>query len=649
MRLSFRTSQLLVYTIVVALTGVFTIYAGFSFISETVVKEAKLRVQMDLNSAWSAYHEQKMLVQVAVCGASQHEDLRRLLIEGTDAEWVTDRLENLRSRKGLDFLILIDRNGIALPGPRTGTPDGWVVGEDPVITRALEGQANNGTVLISHEELMLKSTELAQRAYIALVKTERARPTDRHVENRGMALKTAVPIIGEDDVILGCLCGGILLNRSHNLVDRIRNSVFGDKIYQGKPLGTVTIFLWDVRIATNVIKVDTTRAIGTRVSDEVYEQVLERGERFGDRAFVVNDWYLSAYDPIRDPSGNIIGILYVGLLEKKYLDLKSSLAMDFLGVSFLALLCAICLAFFLSGNLRRPILRLVRATRELSAGKLDARVSSTGGIREMQELANSFNSMAGSLETRSSELERTSLALQQAYTESDEKNRAYLEMLGFVTHELKSPLASIVFAIGSLREEMLGPLTETQRSTLKAAASSADYLNYTIANYLNLSRIDEGELKLKLTTVMIFSDIINPVIQRLSELASDHKMRITCNVPAGVEVSVDCDLLTTVFQNLLSNAIKYGSEGGEIVIGFSRQVDSMHKINVFNEGLGFELQTTDDLFTKFSRFHAENYNTKSGTGLGLFVTKKIIERHGGQIWAETEPGKWANFIFTLPK
>lgn len=649
MKLSFRTTQLLGYTLVVALMGTFTIYAGFSFISETVVKEAKLKVQMDLNSAWSAYHEQEMLLQMAVCGLSHYETLREVLTYRTDVDSVAAQLELLRTKHSLDFLTLIDKEGIILAGSQHSSSSGQRVRRDPIIDRALGGKANNGTVLVSHDDLLQKSKELVERAYLPLVHTERARPTDKSVEDRGMLLEAAIPMLGPGDTVLGAVYGGIMLNRKYRLVDRIRNAVFGDEVYEGKPLGTVTIFLWDVRISTNVIKADSTRAIGTRVSEEVFVKVLEQGERFGDRAFVVNDWYLSAYDPIRDPNGNIIGILYVGLLEKKYLDYKSNLATKFLGFSFLSLFLAAGVAFYLSGSLRRPISRLVEATRKLSVGELSTRVSGTTGIQEMTELANSFNSMAQSLETHSSQLHEASLALRKALAEADEKNRAYLETLGFVTHELKSPLASIVFSIGSLRERILGPLTAKQESILKAAANSADYLSFTIANYLNLSRIEEGELKLKLGIITLRPAVVDPVIQRLSEMAADNNMNISCNIPFDVEVTCDPDLLASVFQNLLSNAIKYGKSGGTITIGMEEETTTrLLRFNVFNEGPGFTKDEMDALFTKFSRFSAENYDTKAGTGLGLFVTKTIVGKHGGRIWAESEPGKWANFIFTIP-
>ena len=650
MKITFRTAQLMGYTLVVALMGAFTIYAGFSFISETVVKEAKLRVEMDLNSAWHSYDDEKALIEMAVSMATQHESLRGVLRGRTDITDMIPQMRVLADKYGLHFLTLLDKDGVVLARLDESGDLGHPVRRDPVIDRALKGTATKGTALVSHSDLLRESAELARTAYIPLVPTERARPTERLVEDRSMVVEAAVPILTAGDSVLGVFYGGKLLNRKFRLVDRVRNAVFGDNVYRGKPLGTVTIFLQDVRIATNVIKADSTRAIGTRVSDEVYAKVLERGERFADRAFVVNDWYLSAYDPIKDPNGEIIGILYVGLLEKKYLDYKSSLVMRFLEITFLALLLSVVLCFFLSATIRRPVLRLVEATRRLSTGELAARVSGTSTIREMKELAESFNSMAQSLEIRSNQLNEASQALKQALARADEKNRAYLEMLGFVTHELKSPLASIVFTIESLRERILGPVNEDQESILKAASNSAYYLNATIANYLNLSRIEEGELSLKLKTVKVREAIVEPVIQRLSEMAADNRMLVICDISADLEATCDRDLLTSVFQNLLSNAIKYGKEGGEIKISREQDApDELLKFSVYNEGLGFTEEENRQLFTKFSRFSVESHETKPGTGLGLFVTQKIIEKHGGRIWAESEPGQWANFIFTVPR
>jgi len=650
MKLSLRATQLLGYTIVVAFMGTFTIFAGLSFISETVVKEAKLRVQMDLNSAWTAYNEEMVLLQMAVSLASQHEALRSAVRNEPTPYSITTILESLRAKYKLDFITLVNSDGIVIGGSRTSIVKGQMMRTDPVIEHALKGEVTSGTTLIARGDLLLKSEKLAEQAYIPLVSTDRARPTDRMVEDRGMAMETAVPILNVNNEVCGAVYGGILLNRKFDLVDRIRKAVFSVDTYAGKPLGTVTIFLWDTRIATNVIKADSTRAIGTRVSDEVYSKVLEKGERFGDRAFVVNDWYLSAYDPIRDPRDNIIGILYVGLLEQKYLDYKSTLTLEFIGVGLLALLLSVGLAFYFSGKIRRPILRLVQATRLISKGELSTRVNVKESSLELSELASSFNAMAESLEKRTKEVEEASQELKRAYTKVDEKNRAYLEMLGFVTHELKSPLASIVFAIGSLRDHLLGPLNESQEAVLKSSAKSADYLNSTIANFLNLSRIEEGELKLKLWKVSLRSTIIDPAIQRLSEMVSDNEMTVYCSVASNLEVTCDPNLLTSVFQNLISNAIKYGKKGSQIKIELETGLDdSFIQLSVFNEGHGFNKEEAKEMFTKFRRFRAENYNTKSGTGLGLFVTKNIVKKHGGNIWAESEEGKWAKFIFTLPK
>ena len=647
MKISLRNTQLFGYTIIVILMGTFTIFAGLSFITDTVMQEAKLKVQMDLNSAWTAYKEEKALLQMNVSLVAQHELFRRALNNNSTNLKVNKLLAELKEKYKLDFLNLVSNTGFVIG--TSGKPDVLKrkVRNDPVIQEAFLGNVTSGTSLISQENLLLKSDGLAEQAYIPILQTERAKPTGRTVENRGMILETAVPILNDRNEVYGLIYGGILLNRRFDLVDRIRSTVFGNDYFDGKPLGTVTLFLEDTRIATNVITEDSIRAIGTIVSDEVYSKVLERGERFADRAFVVNDWYLSAYDPVLDAKGKIIGILYVGLLEKKYTAYGQQLTIKFIGIGLIALLIAVLLANYLSSKVRRPILKLVDATREISKGKLNTRVINIGKINEISELARSFNSMAASLETDSNQLNEASANLKRAYIKADEKNRAYLEMLGFVTHELKSPLASIVFGIGSLREKILGELTEGQEDVLKSSARSADYLNSTIANFLNLSRIEEGELKLKISQVSLKENIIEPAANRLQEIATDNRMEFDIDIPDDLVIECDPDLMNSVFQNLISNALKYGYKGTSVKVS-SELSDGLVNISVFNEGSGFSNEDRLNMFTKFSRFNAANYNTKSGTGLGLFVTKNIILKHNGTIWAESEQGKWAKFTFTIP-
>jgi signal transduction histidine kinase len=218
-----------------------------------------------------------------------------------------------------------------------------------------------------------------------------------------------------------------------------------------------------------------------------------------------------------------------------------------------------------------------------------------------------------------------------------------------VTHELKSPLASIVFAIGALRDRILGPVNDAQEQILKAASNSADYLRDTIANYLNLSRIEEGELRLRWSVVAVRADILAPVLDRVSELAAERRMRIECEVPPDVAGACDPSLITSVFQNLLSNAVKYGREGGRIrVTAGSDETPGFLRFHVWNEGEGFPSGEGEKLFRKFSRLTHGGDDTKSGTGLGLFVSRVIVEKHGGRIEAESAPGQWADFSFTLP-
>ncbi len=647
-RLGFRARLLLGFVVVLCLIASVGVPTGLSFISSTLRDEAMRRVEIDLGAAWAAFEAERERVQTALSLVSQGEPIRAALDGPNAGADLRERLEVLRLRHELDILTVVDASGRVLQRSRTPYRHDDALLGDPIVQRALAGQTASGTILVSGEELSAKGADLAERAFVPILFTERAVPTDRTAENRGLVLEAAMPMLDAAGGVRGALIGGVLLNRKFALVDRIRNTVFGERTFEGKPVGTVTLFLGDVRVATNVMLDAGTRALGTRVSREVYEQVLERGARFADRAFVVNDWYLSAYDPIRDPDGHVVGILYVGLLEKAYLQYRGGLAREYLAISFLAALISVVAAFVVSSGMRRPVARLVRATREIAAGNLGARVPAAGGGLELVELAHSFNSMAEKLETVKRELDERGAALQQAYSEAAEKNRAYLEMLGFVTHELKSPLASIVFGIGSLREGILGPLNDSQQAALRSAAHSADYLYATIANYLNLGRLEGSDLRLDLTEVPIEKAIVAPLFERLAEVAGERGVGLVSEVSTEVVVRCDQGLVATVFGNLVTNGIKYGRAGGEVRVGAQRVDLETWAFSVWNDGKGFATEAADRLFRKFSRLPGDRGDTKAGTGLGLYVSRQIVERHGGRIWAESEAGAWARFSFTLP-
>jgi two-component system NtrC family sensor kinase len=189
---------------------------------------------------------------------------------------------------------------------------------------------------------------MAKKAIIQSIPVPKEKPTMKIEETSGMVLKSAHPIIDFNGEVLGVLAGGVLLNRNYEIVDRIKNIVFKDAKYKGKEIGTATVFLGDLRISTNVIDKEGNRAIGTRAMKEVQEQVLGKGTPWIHRAFVVDDWYITAYEPIRDVQDKIVGILYVGMREGKYAMMKEKLILLFFFFSMSGMLVALTVSFILS-------------------------------------------------------------------------------------------------------------------------------------------------------------------------------------------------------------------------------------------------------------------------------------------------------------
>ncbi len=238
---------------------------------------------------------------------------------------------------------------------------------------------------------------------------------------------------------MGALYGGLLLNRRTEIVDRVKETLFEGARYEGRDIGTATIFLDDVRVATNVVNEDRSRAIGTRVSEEVYDWVVLGGERWVGRAFVVREWYISAYDPLRDYDGRVVGMLYVGTLEQPYTDLRIRTSLLFLGITLTAMLLAVAVSYIFSRRLVTPVRALVAASRRVAAGDLETQVPVTS-TDEIGQLATSFNTMAASLRARDDQLKEFT---RRKVMES-ERLAVVGQLAADVAHELNNPLQGIV-------------------------------------------------------------------------------------------------------------------------------------------------------------------------------------------------------------
>lgn len=627
---------------------------GTRVISSRVVQEAQTRVRADLNSAWFVYSHQLREIQILLRLVAKEPALADLctaadLPPPAPVDDVRRRLEQLRLSFGLDFLTLVAGDGRVLVRGAEPYTAGDYAPPKTAIGQALRGTDASCTALLSAAQLEREGALLGERAYLVLKPTPRARPTPRLEESRGMVMLGAVPLERNGQVV-GALYGGLLLNRNRDLVDRIQNVVFKDEFYHGAPVGTVTVFLGDSRVATTVALENGNRAYGTRVSSEVAERVLDNGTPWADRAWVVNDWYRSAYDPIRNLDGEVIGMLYVGISEQPFRDLAHRFLVQYIALTALALVAALLLAFLAAGRVSAPLHRLALSAQRLRSGEYPEAVSIPAyACRETARLICAFNDMAAALKAREAELQRVNGELAAANASLQVANHNYMETVQFVSHELKRPVATMVNYAYLLRQERLGPLTEKQAKAVRILDTDLKMLSEMIRHYLNLARIENNELSPRLTRVRLRDDILGPLLESFESDLAQNRQQVDNRIPSDLACSSDLNLTREVFENLLSNAIKYGRAGTTITLAAEEQ-DGMVCCTVRNEGDGIAPEQTPRLFAKFSHLgQADSHGQRpKGTGLGLFITRQIVEAHGGTIAVRSEPGQWAEFRFTLP-
>jgi NtrC-family two-component system sensor histidine kinase KinB len=231
-------------------------------------------------------------------------------------------------------------------------------------------------------------------------------------------------------------------------------------------------------------------------------------------------------------------------------------------------------------------------------------------------------------------------------------------LVATVAHEFRTPLTSLRMALHLCTEEVVGPLTRKQADLLFAAREDCERLQNIVDDLLNLSRIEAGRIDLNRRRVAPES-LVDLAIDVHRAAAESHGVTLRSEtLPGGGEVFADPDRLQLVFTNLLSNAIRYSPRGGEISVsarpeareraalaGHETRAERWVRFEVRDQGPGIPREHQGGLFEKFFRVPG---GEDSGSGLGLFIARGIVQAHGGRIGVESEPGKGATFWFTIP-
>ncbi len=594
-------------------------------------------------------------------------------------------LADEKQRLGLDFLRLYGLDGRPLDVAESAHGAAPAAALPDRLAARVQGQplsAKGQLLLLQAQELASLAPQLAVRTGLPLVPTPSATPTQRTREDRAMVGLTVMTVRDLNGRALAILTAGVLLNQNLDFIDHINRVVYPEGSLPFGSQGTATLFLDDVRITTNVRLFQDQRAIGTRVSKAVRDAVLGQGQTWLDRAFVVNDWYVSAYQPLLDADEQRIGMLYVGYLERPFRLVRYAM----LGVMALIFLAVMALASVLSvrwaRSIFKPVERMNQVMQRVEDGQTDARVGPLSARDELGALANHLDQLLDVVAEKTAALEKWGQQLDQRVTErtaelaasnaslrlaqqqlvKSEKLAVMGQLAASVAHEINNPIAVMQGNLDLMRDT-LGPAAEPVRFEMRLLDEQVERIRLIVQQLLQHARPEEYAGYVEALDV---GETLRACLVLANHRLAGARIRVVVDEAATRSAAFNRQELQQVIINLLINAAHAMPQGGVLTLrtrdcaapslpdgdrdaASAAEPDAAATdpvagvcIEVQDTGPGLTPDTQARLFQPF-------FTTRSdGNGLGLWISLGLVERYGGDISARNaQPGPGAIFTVRL--
>ena len=366
--------------------------------------------------------------------------------------------------------------------------------------------------------------------------------------------------------------------------------------------------------------------VGDNMDDELFNSIKEdeHSNLISDLNSKLKAKYIFSSNKILLDSGENAGFIVAFTRDTGLNNLLHTLLKTIILSSLWIMLALLIVVYFITEKLVSPIREMSRAAKEYASGRFDVRVTVRGND-EIAELGTAFNNMAASLST------------------NEETRRLFLAN---VSHDLRTPMTTISGYIDGMLD---GAIPEDQRDYyLGVVASETRRLSRLVSSLLDITKIQAGERKFKMTSFDVCETCREIIIASEQRIVA-RRLSVSLNVDNdNMYAYADKDAVHQIIYNLVDNAIKYSTEGTEFVISV-KDSDKKLLVSVFNYGEGISNEDLPHVFDRFFKADKSRGLDKSGSGLGLFISRTICEAHGETITAESEQGSWCRFTFTLEK